>query len=65
MELLDVVAKNWQWFVLGFMALEKIVKVTPTKWDDIVLDMVLKPIFNSLKAQIENKEEKKKNEPKK
>ena len=40
---------NWQLIVIGFLCLEKIVKLTPTKWDDIILDMVLKPIFSNLK----------------
>ena len=29
---------NWQWILLGFMILEKIVKLTPAKWDDILVD---------------------------
>ena len=29
---------NWEWVLLGFMVLEKIVKLTPVKWDDILVD---------------------------
>ena len=35
---------NWQYAMVAFYALEKIVKMTPTKYDDIVFDMILKPI---------------------
>jgi len=31
---------NWDICLLVFMILEKIVKLTPTKYDDILLDMV-------------------------
>ena len=39
-------ALNWEWCLLGFMVLEKIVKLSPSKKDDIIFDSVLKPIFN-------------------
>lgn len=42
------VLNNWEWFLLGFMIVEKIVKVTPTKKDDIIFDMIVKPIWNRL-----------------
>jgi hypothetical protein len=35
-------------FVIGFFILEKIVKLTPTKYDDIVFDMLLSPIAQKL-----------------
>jgi len=31
---------NWQWILLGLYVAEKIVKVTPTKYDDIVFDII-------------------------
>ena len=36
----DFILANWEWFLLAFYVLEKIVKVTPSKKDDILLDMV-------------------------
>tara|TARA_R100000700_G_C3153833_1_gene131669 strand:- start:171 stop:320 length:150 start_codon:yes stop_codon:yes gene_type:complete len=42
---------NWQYVMVGFYALEKVVKITPTKYDDMVVDMLLKPLFNSLKGK--------------
>lgn len=35
---------NWEYFLLGFMIAEKIVKITPCKWDDILFDG-LKEVF--------------------
>jgi len=39
---------NWEWFLLGFYIVEKIVKVTPTKKDDVIFDMILKPVWEKV-----------------
>lgn len=31
---------NWQWLLLGYYIAEKVVKLTPTKYDDITIDIV-------------------------
>jgi len=46
--MLDYVFAHWEYFLLGFYVLEKIIKATPTKKDDIVFDMVLKPIWGAV-----------------
>ena len=33
------------------MILEKIVKATPCKWDDILFDMIITPIFNNFASR--------------
>ena len=38
------IAANWEYVLIVINALEKIVKLTPTKYDDILFDMLLKPI---------------------
>ena len=30
---------NWEWFLLAFMVCEKLVKMSPTDKDDILLDV--------------------------
>jgi hypothetical protein len=37
---MDFLANNWEWVLIGFMVLEKLVKLSPTQYDDIILDMV-------------------------
>jgi hypothetical protein len=37
---------NWEYVLLGFYVLEKLVKLSPSKKDDIIFDSILKPIFN-------------------
>ncbi len=44
----DWVAANWEYILVAVYAAEKIVKLTPTKYDDIVFDMILKPIKEKL-----------------
>jgi hypothetical protein len=39
-------AGNWEYVLLGFMVLEKIVKLSPSKKDDILFDSIIKPMFN-------------------
>lgn len=29
---------NWEYVLLGFFVAEKIVKITPVKWDDLLVD---------------------------
>ena len=31
---------NWEYVLIGFYVAEKIVKLTPTKYDDILFDVV-------------------------
>ena len=38
------IAANWEYVLVVLYAVEKIVKLTPTKYDDIIFDMLLKPI---------------------
>ena len=37
---MEWLAGNWEWVLIGFMVAEKLVKLSPTKYDDIILDMV-------------------------
>ena len=42
------IAANWEYVLVAFYAIEKIVKLTPTKYDDILFDAVLNPIKEKL-----------------
>ena len=37
---MDWFVSNWEICLAGFFFLEKVVKLSPTKYDDILLDMV-------------------------
>ena len=46
--MMDTLLANWEWIMLGFYTLEKIVKLSPSKKDDILFDSVIRPIFDKL-----------------
>ena len=41
-------ADNWEWCLLAFYTIEKIVKLSPSKKHDVIFDAVLKPIWESV-----------------
>ena len=45
-EMSEWLAGNWEYILLGFMVLEKVVKLSPSKKDDILFDSIIKPVFN-------------------
>ena len=45
------ITANWELVLLGFMVLEKVIKLSPTKHDDMLLDMILKPLMEKLRPK--------------
>jgi len=37
---MEWLSENWEWVLLGFMVAEKLVKLSPTDKDDILVDVV-------------------------
>jgi hypothetical protein len=48
--MMSFLTANWEWILLAMYVLEKVVKLSPTKKDDVIFDMVLKPVWNALKG---------------
>ena len=44
---MNFLTTNWEWIAVGFYVLEKIVKISPVIWDDILVDGI-RAIFKSL-----------------
>jgi hypothetical protein len=42
---------NWEYVLLGFYVLEKVVKLSPSKKDDIIFDSIIKPMFNMFRPK--------------
>jgi hypothetical protein len=42
---------NWEYVLLALYVLEKVVKLSPTTKDDVIFDMILKPIFDAMKGK--------------
>lgn len=49
--MLNLLTSNWEWFLLALYVLEKGIKLSPSKKDDLVWDMVLKPIVEKIKGR--------------
>ena len=46
---MEFLINNWEWILVGFYVLEKIVKISPAKWDDILVDGI-KEMLTKLKG---------------
>ena len=42
---------NWEWCLFALYVLEKAIKLSQSKKDDLVWDMVLKPIVEKIKGR--------------
>ena len=49
--MLSFITTNWEWFLLGLYVLEKAIKLSPSKKDDLIWDMVIKPIVEKIKGK--------------
>jgi hypothetical protein len=47
--MMNFLISNWEYVLIAFMVLEKIIKLSPSKKDDILLDSLITPLFNMLK----------------
>ncbi len=47
--MLSFITSNWEWLLLALYILEKAIKLSPSKKDDLVWDMVLKPIVDKIR----------------
>ncbi len=45
------ITANWEWVLLAMYVIEKVVKLSPSKKDDVIFDMILKPIIDKVKGK--------------
>ena len=48
---MEWITDNWEWVLLGFMILEKIVKMSPSDKDDILLDVIIQGLTKMVKGE--------------
>ena len=48
---MSFLTSNWVWVLLAFYVIEKVVKLSPSKKDDVIFDMVLKPVLDKIKGK--------------
>ena len=49
--MMSLITANWEWFLLSLYVVEKVIKLSPSKKDDLVWDMILKPIVDKIKGK--------------
>ena len=42
---------NWEWVLLALYVVEKAVKLSPSTKDDVVWDMIIKPVIEKIKGK--------------
>ena len=47
----ELLVANWEYVLLGFMVLEKVVKMSPSDKDDILLDVVVQGLTRMVKGE--------------
>lgn len=53
--MIEWLGQNWQYVLVVFFVLEKIVKLTPTKYDDILLEVFAGAIWKLVGKQYNKK----------
>ena len=48
---MEWLSSNWEWVLLVFMVLEKIVKMSPSDKDDILLEVVVQGLTKMVKGK--------------
>ena len=45
---MELILANWEYILIGILAIDKAVALSPTKWDDLIWTSVKKAIFKAL-----------------
>tara|TARA_R100000742_G_C4251070_1_gene69393 strand:- start:198 stop:344 length:147 start_codon:yes stop_codon:yes gene_type:complete len=48
---MQMLLANWEWVLLGLYVIEKAIKLSPSKKDDVIFDMIIKPIVDKVKGK--------------
>ena len=49
--MLSMISSNWEWVLLALYVVEKVIKLSPSKKDDLVWDMVIKPVVDKIREK--------------
>jgi len=42
---MEMISANWEYILIGILAIDKIVALSPTEWDDLIWTSIKKSIF--------------------
>ena len=43
--MIEVLSSNWEYVVIGILAIDKAVALSPTEWDDLIWTSIKKSIY--------------------
>ena len=46
--MLELLSSNWQYVVIGLLCVDKVVALSPSKWDDLIWTSVKKMIYKAV-----------------
>ena len=49
--MLEMLTSNWEYVLLALYVVEKAIKLSTSKKDDLVWDMIIKPIMDKVKGK--------------
>ena len=47
-EVIEIVAQNWEYVVIGILAIDKAVALSPSTWDDLLWTSIKKAIYKAV-----------------
>ena len=42
---MEIISANWEYILIGILAIDKVVALSPTEWDDLIWTSIKKSIF--------------------
>jgi len=44
---MDWIISNWEYILIGILCIDKVVALSPTKWDDLIWTSIKKAIYKA------------------
>ena len=45
---MELIINNWEYILIGILAIDKVVALTPSTWDDLIWTSIKKAIFKTV-----------------
>ena len=46
--MIEVLSSNWEYILIGILAIDKAVALSPTEWDDLIWTSIKKAIYKAV-----------------
>ena len=46
--MIEMLSSNWEYVLIGILAIDKAVALSPTEWDDLIWTSIKKAIFKAV-----------------